>query len=70
VELQVTVAVLCAALLRAGWNALVRIPTDRLSALTLIAGGAGTAALVTLPSVPVPAAAAWPWLGRWPPTGR
>lgn len=61
-ELDVAAAVLCAALLHAGWNALVRINTDRLVALTLIAGGAGLGALATLPFVPVPAAAAWPWL--------
>jgi drug/metabolite transporter (DMT)-like permease len=62
VELQVAAAVLCAALLHAGWNALVRINTDRLAALTLMAVGAGVVALATLPFVPVPAAAAWPWL--------
>ena len=45
-EFDVAAAVLCAALLHAGWNALVRINTDRLVALTLIAGGAGLAALL------------------------
>lgn len=60
--LTVTLLVLLAALLHAGWNALVRINADPLIAMTLITMGAGFAALLALPFVPVPAAAAWPWL--------
>ncbi|WP_086623536.1 EamA family transporter [Kushneria konosiri] len=54
--------VLCAAALHAGWNALVRVGLDRLLAVTLIQVGAGILALVMLPTVSVPVAAAWPWL--------
>lgn len=54
--------VLAAAVLHASWNALVKHggdPLFRLAAATLT----GTAcALLFLPFVPVPAAAAWPWL--------
>ncbi|MFC0335992.1 EamA-like transporter family protein [Kushneria avicenniae] len=60
---HVFVIVLCAAALHAGWNALVRVGLDRLLAVTLIQVGAGGIALVMLPAVSVPGAAAWRWLG-------
>ncbi|WP_456267597.1 EamA family transporter [Kushneria sp. AK178] len=59
---EVFAVVLGAAALHAGWNALVRIGLDRLLAVTLIQVGAGVPALVLLPLVRLPNAAAWPWL--------
>lgn len=60
VSAHVFAIVLCAAALHAGWNALVRVGLDRLLAVTLIQVGAGILALVMLPTVSVPVAAAWP----------
>ena len=58
----VFLAVLFAALCHAGWNALIKIGLDALSATTLIAFGSGLVALALLPFAGLPAAAAWPWL--------
>ena len=54
--------VLLAALLHAGWNALLKIGLDRFLTASLIQLGAGLAALLALPFVALPPAAAWPWL--------
>ncbi|MEH3022090.1 MAG: EamA family transporter [Pseudomonas oryzihabitans] len=54
--------VLFAALLHAGWNALLKIGLDRFLTASLIQIGAGIAALLALPFVAVPPAAAWPWI--------
>ncbi|WP_295518296.1 EamA family transporter [uncultured Pseudomonas sp.] len=54
--------VLLAALLHAGWNALLKIGLDRFLTASLIQIGAGSAALLALPFVAVPPAAAWPWI--------
>ena len=62
-ENTVFVAVLFAALCHAGWNALIKVGLDPLSATTLISVGSGVAALVLLPMTGMPAAASWPWLG-------
>jgi drug/metabolite transporter (DMT)-like permease len=61
-DLGVFLAVLAAALLHAGWNALIKGGTDRFAsviALTLATGGLSAA---LLPFVPSPAPAAWPWI--------
>jgi drug/metabolite transporter (DMT)-like permease len=58
----VFLAVLLAALCHAGWNALIKVGLDPLSTTTLISIGSGVVALILLPLVGVPAAAAWPWL--------
>jgi drug/metabolite transporter (DMT)-like permease len=58
----VFLAVLFAALCHAGWNALIKVGLDPLSTTTLISIGSGVVALVLLPLVGVPAAAAWSWL--------
>ncbi len=55
--------VLLAALLHAGWNALLKIGLDRFLTASLIQIGAGVAALLALPFVALPAIAAWPWIG-------
>lgn len=58
----VFMAVLFAAALHAGWNAIVKINLDRFLSITLISLASGTVALFVLPFVAVPSAAAWPWL--------
>ncbi len=58
----VFLAVLFAALCHAGWNALIKVGLDPLSATTLISIGSGLVALLFLPLVGVPASPAWPWL--------
>jgi len=60
--LPITLAVLFAALLHAAWNALVKRGADPLVELALVTLGASVIALPLLPLVPVPPAAAWPFL--------
>lgn len=59
---SVFVMVIASAALHAGWNALLKIGLDRFLTASLIQIGAGAIALVALPFVPVPNAAAWPWI--------
>lgn len=54
--------VLCAAVMHASWNALLKSGGDRLRAITLMSLASGVAALPALFVLPVPAAAAWPAL--------
>ncbi|WP_432058811.1 EamA family transporter [Streptomyces sp. bgisy022] len=58
----VAAAVLVAAVTHAGWNAIAHRITDKLVGFALISGGGLLIGLALLPFVPVPAAAAWPWL--------
>jgi drug/metabolite transporter (DMT)-like permease len=58
----VFLAVLFAALLHAGWNAVVKLGLDRFSSVLLLALVQGGIALALLPFVPPPARAAWPWV--------
>jgi drug/metabolite transporter (DMT)-like permease len=59
----VAAAILFAALLHAGWNALIkRRDQDALIATIGIAGGAALISLCLLPFVPAPAIASWPFL--------
>lgn len=60
--LPVTLAVLGAALLHAGWNALVKASEDKQLDTFAISAGAGLIALLLLPFLPAPAQASWPWL--------
>ncbi|HEX8654114.1 MAG TPA: EamA family transporter [Allosphingosinicella sp.] len=55
-------AVLFAALLHAGWNAVVKLGLDRFSSIMLLALVQGAIALVLIPFFEPPARAAWPWL--------
>ncbi len=52
-------AVLLAALLHAGWNALVKVAGDRLVVLTAVSMGQGIFGLLLIPFVPVPDPSAW-----------
>lgn len=55
-------AVLAAAMLHAGWNALIKIGLDRYLSVCLIQIGAGIAATCALPFLALPETAAWPWI--------
>lgn len=55
-------AVMAAALLHAGWNALLKIGLDRYLTASLIQIGAGLLALLALPFTSLPVAGAWPWI--------
>ena len=59
---SVFLAVLFAALLHAGWNAVVKLGVDRFSAIVLLALVQGAIALALIPFFAAPAAPAWPWL--------
>ena len=59
---MVTVAVLVAAVLHAGWNAVAKALPNGLVTFALLELGATGCALVALPFVAVPAPGAWPWL--------
>ncbi len=54
--------VMAAAVLHAGWNALLKIGLDRFLTASLIQIGAGLAALAALPWVSLPVAGAWPYI--------
>jgi drug/metabolite transporter (DMT)-like permease len=58
----VVALVLLAALLHATWNALIKSGGDRLAAMALLTATSCLIGLAGLPFVPVPEAAAWPWL--------
>lgn len=55
-------AVLLSSLLHAGWNALLRSAGDRTQDLVLIVFSAALLSACTLPFIPLPAPASWPYL--------
>jgi drug/metabolite transporter (DMT)-like permease len=55
-------AILFAAALHAGWNALVRTGLDRFSSILFLALVQGGIALLLLPFFGLPSRAAWPWV--------
>lgn len=61
-EPLVFAAVLVAALMHAGWNALVKVGVDRFASILLLSIFQSGIAVALLPAFEVPAAAAWPWL--------
>ncbi|SDR53707.1 EamA-like transporter family protein [Rhizobiales bacterium GAS191] len=61
-DLTVFLAVLTAAALHAGWNALIKIRLDPFLAMTLICFACGVIALPALLVTGLPKAAAWPWI--------
>lgn len=61
--MPVTFAMLAAALLHAGWNALLKSSPDKALENIALAASRGAIALAIVPWLPMPAAAAWPWLG-------
>lgn len=58
----VTLAVLVAAFCHASWNATIRLPGDKLIAVTLLVTAAGLLAVPGLLFVAAPPASAWPFL--------
>jgi len=60
---SVLLAVLFGALLHASWNVLVKRQPDKLLATAGIYLGSGLIAALCLPWLPLPAPAAWPYLG-------
>jgi drug/metabolite transporter (DMT)-like permease len=54
--------ILFAALLHAGWNALVKAGKDAFFTSVLVVSGAGAISLAALPFLPAPAPASWPML--------
>src|SRR5260221_12669850 len=60
--LPITLAVLGAALLHAGWNALLKGAADKQLDTVAISVGAGLVGLLVAVWLPFPARASWPWL--------
>lgn len=60
--LDVFLLVLAAAAMHAGWNAVVKGGADPFVSVTHVSLFSGLSALLCLPLVSVPIAAAWPWL--------
>ena len=61
-DASVFAAVLLAALFHAGWNAILKIKVEPLLAITLISIAAGLVTMPLLFMVPLPGAAAWPFI--------
>ncbi|XYJ08846.1 EamA family transporter [Telluria sp. B2] len=58
----VMAAVLCAALMHAGWNALVKARGDAFLSTVLVTASAGILCLLALPFLPQPLPASWPFI--------
>src|SRR5882672_9328984 len=58
----VTALVLCAALMHASWNALVKSDSDRLASFGVVMMAGSLIGLAIAPFVPLPAVAAWKWI--------
>lgn len=61
-DTAVLFAVLAAAAMHAGWNAVVKVGLDRFLSVVLISLAATAVSGLALPFVDIPRAAAWPWL--------
>ena len=61
-ETTVFLAVLAAAAMHAGWNAVVKIGLDQFLSVTLVSVAAGAVALACLPFTEAPTGAIWYWL--------
>jgi drug/metabolite transporter (DMT)-like permease len=61
-DIVVFAAVLAAALMHAGWNAIVKTGLDRFSSILLMTVAQGSIGLALIPAFPLPAPAAWPWV--------
>jgi drug/metabolite transporter (DMT)-like permease len=62
-QASVTAAVLAAAVAHATWNAIAHSIKDKLVAMALVGGGGAICAAPLAAFAPVPATAAWPYLG-------
>jgi drug/metabolite transporter (DMT)-like permease len=63
VSFDVIALVLFGALLHATWNAIIKAGTDKSLDAALVSAGGAAAALPLLPFLPLPASAAWPFIG-------
>lgn len=61
-DITVFAAVLGAALMHAGWNAIVKVGLDRFSSIILLSGFQSAIAVLLLGFFPLPAQASWPWI--------
>jgi drug/metabolite transporter (DMT)-like permease len=61
-DTHVFLAVIAAAACHAIWNAMLKVRLEPLLAVSLISVACGAVTAPFLPAVPVPSAAAWPWL--------
>ncbi|MGB7589292.1 MAG: hypothetical protein WBM00_11345, partial [Solirubrobacterales bacterium] len=55
--------VLCAAVMHAGWNALLRSGTDRMWSLTVMSLAMTVVAIPAALLLPLPTSASWPYIG-------
>jgi drug/metabolite transporter (DMT)-like permease len=60
--IEIFLLILCAALVHAAWNALVKADPDRLTLWRVILSTQFILSVLLLPFVPIPAPAAWPYL--------
>ncbi|WP_413873964.1 EamA family transporter [Albidovulum sp.] len=58
----VFLAVLAAALLHAGWNALIRVGTNRIGTMMVLSAVQGIIGLAVAATGPLPAGPVWPWI--------
>jgi drug/metabolite transporter (DMT)-like permease len=61
-EPVVVIAVLVAAIMHAGWNAVIKVGLDRFMSITLMGLFMGLISLVCLPFVAVPQGVTWVWI--------
>jgi len=61
-SLTVFLAVLAAALMHAGWNAIIKVRLDRFLSISLMGLAMGSISLVSLPFVAVPSGITWAWI--------
>ena len=64
-EPHVFAAVLAAAAMHAGWNAVLKLKLEPFLAMTLVTGAAGLVAVPGLLAFGWPVLPAWPWLEHW-----
>jgi drug/metabolite transporter (DMT)-like permease len=60
--LGVFLAVMCAAILHAGWNAIIKIGVSKQTSMLLLSVGHAIIGIGVAATHPVPAAEVWPWL--------
>ncbi|MGI4880037.1 MAG: EamA family transporter, partial [Janthinobacterium lividum] len=60
--MSVFAIVMAAAVLHAGWNAIVKVGGDALLTTILVTGAAALLAVVSLPFMPPPARESWPFI--------
>jgi drug/metabolite transporter (DMT)-like permease len=61
-SIEITLAVLLAALLNAGWNALIKVSGDRIAVMAVVTLLGSALSCLALPLVEMPDPASWPLL--------